>query len=49
MKKQKEQKERIQIIPVNPRSKGEFGVEVQNAVITRTGRLYMYLPVHKRR
>lgn len=45
MKKQKEQKERIQIIPVNPRSKGE----VQNGVITRTGRFYMYLPVRKRR
>lgn len=49
MKKQKEQKERIQIIPVNPRSKGEFGVEVQNGVITRTDRFYMYLPVRRRR
>lgn len=30
MKKQKEQKDRLKIIPVNPSSKGEFGVEVQN-------------------
>lgn len=49
MKNKKEQKDRLKIIPVNPSSKGEFGVEVQNGVITRTGRFYMYLPVRRRR
>ena len=48
MKNKKEQKDRLKIIPVNPSSKGEFGVEVQNGGINRTGRFYMYMPVRRR-
>lgn len=48
MKKQKEQKERMKIIPINSHSKVEFGVEIQNGIITRTGRFYMYLPVRRK-
>lgn len=43
-----EEKERLKIIPVNPASKVEFGIEIQNGVITRTGRFYMDLPVRRR-
>ena len=44
----KKQKERMKIIPLNSHSKVEFGVEIQNGVITRTGRFYMYLPARRK-